>query len=76
MNQFYTTMSLNVAAYLKGNGMNVLKVEKVNNKAVFYFEKNQQVKMLVDMYLNDSALKRFITAFKEVKGLALKNQNK
>jgi hypothetical protein len=71
MTNYYTTFSLNVAAFLKSNGVKVIKVEKENDKAVFYFEKTEQVKTLVDMYLNDSTLKRFISAFKEIKDMAV-----
>ncbi|OPH61702.1 hypothetical protein BC351_00220 [Paenibacillus ferrarius] len=71
MDKYYTTFSLNIAAFLKSNGVKILKVEKENGKATFYFEKNDQVKTLVDMYLNDSTLKRFISAFRDIKDMAV-----
>jgi hypothetical protein len=72
MENLYNTMSLNVAAFLKCNGIEVVKVEKKDGKAVFYFPKTPQVKTLVDMYFNDVTLKRFIIAFKDIKQMAQK----
>jgi hypothetical protein len=70
----YITSSLNVAAFLRANGIKVIRVEKQNDKAIFHFPKSPEVKVLVDMYLSDSALKRFISAFKEVKDMAIKSK--
>jgi hypothetical protein len=67
----YTTLSLNIAAYLKCNGIEIIKVEKSQGKAIFHFKKTPEVKVLVDMYLNDKTLKRFISTFKEVKDIAV-----
>ncbi len=72
MNETYTTQSLNIAAYLKANKINPIHIEKINGKAMFHFPKSPEVKKLVEMYLDDSTLKRFIMAFKEIKDMAIK----
>lgn len=55
--------SLNVAAYLKSNGFDVVKFEKENSKTVFYFNDSELLQKFIKKYQDDIELRKFISAY-------------
>lgn len=55
--------SLNVAAYLKSNGFDVVKIEKENSKTVFYFNDSELLQKFIKKYQDDVELRKFISAY-------------
>jgi hypothetical protein len=49
----YTTSDLYLAAYLKLKGSK-MALEKIKNKAIFVFEKTEELTQYVNEYLNES----------------------
>jgi hypothetical protein len=49
----YTTSDLYLGAYLKLKGFKII-VEKQRNKAIFVFEKTEELQQEVNNYLNES----------------------
>jgi hypothetical protein len=71
MNTYYT-QSLNIAAYLKFKGFKILNSETIKNITTFYFERTDSLNQAIKDYNNDTELKMFITAFREVKEMIKK----
>lgn len=69
--KFYT-QSLNLAAYIKANGIDIISHDKQNKVTTFYFERNQKLQDVINAYNKDEKIKKFITCFKEIKELAHK----
>ncbi|MBE2917313.1 hypothetical protein HPK02_00025 [Anoxybacillus flavithermus] len=59
--------SLNVAAYLKSNGFDVVKFEKENSKTVFYFNDSDLLQKFIKKYQDDIELRKFISAYKDIR---------
>ena len=56
---------MNVAAYLKSNGFDVVKIEKEkeNSKTVFYFNDSELLQKFIKKYQDDVELRKFISAY-------------
>lgn len=54
---------MNVAAYLKSNGFDVVKFEKENSKTVFYFNDSELLQKFIKKYQDDIELRKFISAY-------------
>lgn len=67
MGDLYYTQSLNLAAYLKYKGKEPIKSETINNITTFYFDKDEKTHQIVRDYNSDIDLKKFITAFRDIK---------
>jgi hypothetical protein len=70
MENLYKIKSFNVVAYLRLKGFSMVKVQKENNEASFYFDKSKELFDAVDEYNNNDELKKFISSFKEVRTIA------
>jgi hypothetical protein len=55
-------------AYLIANGIEPEgMVKEEGNNAMFYFEKTDELQKVIDKYNQDEELKKFISAYKEVR---------
>lgn len=66
-NNMYRTESLNVAAYLKSRGFQPERKEDYGRKASIYFESSKELYQAIEEYNNNDELKKFISAFREIK---------
>lgn len=66
MKDFYYTSSLNVSAWLVANGFKVIKSIKLSS-VVIYFDRTKKLEECINKYNNNIELKKFISAFKDVK---------
>lgn len=62
-----TTYSLNKLAYLMANDVEVTLYKDATNKTYGTFEGNERDMQIVNEYVNDVQLHKFLNAFKEVK---------
>jgi hypothetical protein len=65
----YQVYSLNVATYLKMNGFNIIRAEKIEDKTVFSFERTEQLYKAIDTYNSNEELKRFISTYKDIRNI-------
>lgn len=66
---YYTTQSLNVAAFLMYKDLEVVKSETIKGITTFYFKREDAVYDALAEYNSNVELKKFITSFREVKRL-------
>lgn len=69
MNNLHSILSLNLATWLKMNGHKIVKVEKINNRAAFFFEKSEELRRSIDDYNSNEELKRFISTYRDIRGI-------
>jgi hypothetical protein len=68
MENYYFTQSLNIAAYLISKGYEVKKLENSSTGiTTFFFERSDGTFEAVKEYNNNDELKKFISAFREIK---------
>jgi hypothetical protein len=67
--KFYFTQSLNVAAFLLYKGFQVKNVLTTNGITTFYFDRCDEVFDAVRDYNTNTDLKKFITAFRDIKDM-------
>ena len=66
MKNYYYTGSLNMASWLYSKGFEIINITKLD-KAVLYFDRSEELEKSIEEYNKNLELKKFITAFKEVK---------
>lgn len=76
MTEMFYCRSLNLVSYLLSKGVNPEGYNDKGKNLTFYFKKNDQLQEAIDSYNNNTELKEFIAAFKEVKDLIRTNKNK
>jgi len=65
----YETTDLNLAAYLKSQGVKFINVRYGEKFATFIFEDIPKTKEMVQAFYKDTKINSFIHAFKEIKAL-------
>jgi hypothetical protein len=69
MRNYFYTESLNVAAWLVSRGFNIDNTTKIGNLTRFNFIRSEQLISEINNYNQNIELKKFITAFRDVKRL-------
>lgn len=72
--ELFYCKSLNLVAFIMSKGIKLDGYNTGRNKAVFYFEKSEQLDNVIKQYNDNEELKAFISSFKEVKDI-LKNKS-
>lgn len=67
MKDLYYTQSLNLAAFVMSKGFKPVGKTKSNKSVTIYFNKTDQLHDAVREYNKQEELKKFISAFKELK---------
>jgi hypothetical protein len=74
MNEMFYCKSLNLVAYIMSNGVEPHGFNDRGRNLTFYFVKDDRLKEIIDSYNNNTELKNFISAFKQVKDLIKNNK--
>lgn len=63
--------SIPLCAYLKMNGLQVIKIAKHKDtgKTIFYFETGERLDELIKQYKEDKFLRKFTESMKEVRSM-------
>ncbi|MED1863203.1 DUF5659 domain-containing protein [Fictibacillus nanhaiensis] len=67
MKDMYYTQSLNLAAYIMSKGIDPVGKTKSGKSVTIYFNKTNELHDVVRDYNNQEELKKFISAFRELK---------
>lgn len=73
VNEIFQTSSLNIVAWLMTKGYEVSDRKKINNRTIFYFNRDEKLQSYIDQYNNNADLKDFIAKFRIVKDMAKKD---
>jgi hypothetical protein len=76
MNEMFYCKSLNLVAYIMSKGIEPQGFNDRGKNLTFYFVKNDKLKEVIDSYNNNTDLKNFISAFKQVKDLIKESKTK
>lgn len=74
MNKYFTTQSLNVVAWLMSKGFAIDSTVNINNSTTFNFIKTQELMQSVNEYSNNITLKKFLSAYREIKDIVASNK--
>ena len=67
MDRLFQTSSLNIVAWLMTKKYEVKDKKRIDDRTIFYFDRDENIQEAINEYNNNIELKEFISNFKKIK---------